>query len=196
MKLGPGGIREIEFIVQAFQLLRGGSDRRLQTQSLLSVLPLLEGEKLLRRVRGDGARARRTVFLRRLENRLQMIADEQTHDVPDGRPGARAPRARHGRTSDGTTSSASSPLHRAHRERATFTPCVRARAMRAVRRRRPSTSSRCGMRSGAGLRCAKPCERHRDRRGRCGCAACSRSGCESACACSGSRTSAASDCRR
>ena len=39
IKLGPGGIREIEFIVQAFQLVRGGQDRRLQSRSLLKVLP-------------------------------------------------------------------------------------------------------------------------------------------------------------
>ena len=38
MKLGPGGIREIEFIVQAFQLIRGGQDRRIQSQSLLDVI--------------------------------------------------------------------------------------------------------------------------------------------------------------
>ena len=43
VKLGPGGIREIEFIVQAFQLLRGGSTPRLQTRSLLDALPLLAG---------------------------------------------------------------------------------------------------------------------------------------------------------
>ena len=47
VKLGPGGIREIEFIVQAFQLIRGGQDRRMQTPSLLAVLPQLAGGKLL-----------------------------------------------------------------------------------------------------------------------------------------------------
>ena len=47
VKLGPGGIREIEFIVQAFQLLRGGSNPRLQTRSLLEALPQLAGQKLL-----------------------------------------------------------------------------------------------------------------------------------------------------
>jgi glutamate-ammonia-ligase adenylyltransferase len=82
VKLGPGGIREIEFIVQAFQLLRGGSDRRLQSQSLLAVLPLLCGEKLLpAAVVADLSAAYR--FLRQLENRLQMLADEQTHDLPE-----------------------------------------------------------------------------------------------------------------
>ena len=81
VKLGPGGIREIEFTVQAFQLLRGGSDPRLRSPSLLTVLPLLAGQKLL----SAGAVQELSVayeFLRRLENRLQMIADEQTHRLP------------------------------------------------------------------------------------------------------------------
>ena len=81
VKLGPGGIREIEFIVQAFQLIRGGQDRRMQTQSLLAVLPQLAGGKLLpARVAQDLATA--YLFLRRLENRLQMLGDAQTHTVP------------------------------------------------------------------------------------------------------------------
>ena len=41
IKLGPGGIREIEFIVQSLQLIRGGTERRLQSASLLHTLPLL-----------------------------------------------------------------------------------------------------------------------------------------------------------
>ena len=47
LKLGRGGIREIEFIVQSMQLARGGSDRRLQNASLLTVLPMLAGSKLV-----------------------------------------------------------------------------------------------------------------------------------------------------
>jgi glutamate-ammonia-ligase adenylyltransferase len=81
VKLGPGGIREIEFIVQSFQLIRGGQDRRMQTTSLLAVLPQLAGGKLLPgRVAQELEAA--YVFLRRLENRLQMLADQQTHTVP------------------------------------------------------------------------------------------------------------------
>jgi glutamate-ammonia-ligase adenylyltransferase len=85
VKLGPGGIREIEFIVQAFQLIRGGQDRRLQTPSLLTALPQLAGGKLL------PPRAARELeaaylFLRRLENRLQMLADAQTHTIPPDAP--------------------------------------------------------------------------------------------------------------
>jgi glutamate-ammonia-ligase adenylyltransferase len=81
VKLGPGGIREIEFIVQSFQLIRGGQDRRMQTTSLLSVLPQLAGGKLLP---GRVAQELEAAygFLRRLENRLQMLADQQTHTVP------------------------------------------------------------------------------------------------------------------
>jgi [glutamine synthetase] adenylyltransferase / [glutamine synthetase]-adenylyl-L-tyrosine phosphorylase len=81
VKLGPGGIREIEFIVQAFQLIRGGQDRRIQTPSLLTVLPQLAGGKLLpARVALELESA--YLFLRRLENRLQMLGDAQTHTIP------------------------------------------------------------------------------------------------------------------
>ena len=81
VKLGPGGIREIEFIVQAFQLIRGGSDPRLQSRELLTVLPLLQGAKLLDadEVRELAAAYR---YLRRVENRLQEWNDEQTHALP------------------------------------------------------------------------------------------------------------------
>jgi [glutamine synthetase] adenylyltransferase / [glutamine synthetase]-adenylyl-L-tyrosine phosphorylase len=86
VKLGPGGIREIEFIVQAYQLIRGGADPRLQTRSLLEALPLLAGQKLLPTETvaelGDSYR-----FLRRVENRLQERNDEQTHDLPQDETG-------------------------------------------------------------------------------------------------------------
>jgi glutamate-ammonia-ligase adenylyltransferase len=85
IKLGPGGIREIEFIVQVFQLLRGGSDQRLQSQSLLRVLPLLAGQKLL--PAGVVQELRSSyLYLRQLENRLQMLNDEQTHSLPEDAP--------------------------------------------------------------------------------------------------------------
>ncbi len=89
VKLGRGGIREIEFIVQAMQLVRGGSDPRLRLPSLLAVLPRLAGQKLLpeEAVRELGAAYE---FLRRMENRLQMYADEQIHSLPtDGERRAR-----------------------------------------------------------------------------------------------------------
>ncbi|HEY6642540.1 bifunctional [glutamate--ammonia ligase]-adenylyl-L-tyrosine phosphorylase/[glutamate--ammonia-ligase] adenylyltransferase [Povalibacter sp.] len=81
VKLGPGGIREIEFIVQAFQLIRGGGDRRLQNRELQTVLPLLASQRLLGRdAVADLQAAYR--FLRLVENRLQEWNDEQTHQLP------------------------------------------------------------------------------------------------------------------
>lgn len=82
IKLGPGGIREIEFIVQAFQLIRGGSDRRLQGRELRLMLPQLVGQRLLRQAAvADLDAAYR--HLRVLENRLQQWNDEQTHQLPE-----------------------------------------------------------------------------------------------------------------
>ncbi|HEX4052436.1 MAG TPA: bifunctional [glutamate--ammonia ligase]-adenylyl-L-tyrosine phosphorylase/[glutamate--ammonia-ligase] adenylyltransferase, partial [Steroidobacteraceae bacterium] len=82
IKLGHGGIREIEFIVQSFQLIRGGQDRRLQSSSLRTALPLLLGAKLLPAA-AVAELDEAYVFLRRLENRLQMQADRQIHRLPD-----------------------------------------------------------------------------------------------------------------
>jgi glutamate-ammonia-ligase adenylyltransferase len=86
VKLGPGGIREIEFIVQAYQLIRGGADPRLQTRSLLEALPRLARQKLLPAATVaellDSYR-----FLRRVENRLQERNDEQTHELPQDESG-------------------------------------------------------------------------------------------------------------
>ena len=81
VKLGPGGIREIEFIVQSHQLIRGGSERRLQSSSLLHTLPLLSGARLLSSAITTELAAAYE-FLRRLENRLQMYQDQQTHALP------------------------------------------------------------------------------------------------------------------
>jgi glutamate-ammonia-ligase adenylyltransferase len=81
VKLGPGGIREIEFIVQAFQLIRGGRDKRLQTQSLLKALAILESARSFPQGVAEELRAA-YVFLRDLENRLQMLADTQEHRLP------------------------------------------------------------------------------------------------------------------
>jgi glutamate-ammonia-ligase adenylyltransferase len=82
VKLGPGGIREIEFIVQAFQLIRGGRDRRLQTTSLLKALATLGDIRLLPpHVVAELRDA--YIYLRRLENRLQMLADAQVHRLPE-----------------------------------------------------------------------------------------------------------------
>jgi glutamate-ammonia-ligase adenylyltransferase len=81
LKLGRGGIREIEFIVQSMQLVRGGSDRRLQNAALLEVLPLLSGSRLLSSPAVEELR-NCYLTLRKAENALQMIRDEQIHAVP------------------------------------------------------------------------------------------------------------------
>ena len=81
LKLGAGGIRELEFIVQSMQLVRGGSDGRLQNASLLEVLPLLADSKILSPpVVAQLEDAYRV--LRKAENAVQMIRDEQTHSIP------------------------------------------------------------------------------------------------------------------
>jgi glutamate-ammonia-ligase adenylyltransferase len=86
VKLGPGGIREIEFIVQSFQLMRGGSDRRLQSRELRTVLPLLIGQRFLgREAVAELDAAYR--YLRVVENRLQQWNDEQTHQLPEDEMG-------------------------------------------------------------------------------------------------------------
>ena len=84
IKLGPGGIREIEFIVQAFQLVRGGRNRELRTRSLLRALPQLASDRQLGQV-AVASLAAAYRFLRTLENRLQAMDDRQTHDLPDDR---------------------------------------------------------------------------------------------------------------
>ena len=81
IKLGPGGIREAEFIVQTLQLVRGGSDPALQGRELQSVLPRLVNSRGLSSEGADQLLAAYR-FLRRLENFVQGIRDEQTHDLP------------------------------------------------------------------------------------------------------------------
>ena len=81
IKLGPGGIREIEFIAQVFQLIRGGRDSALQIRPTLKVLPLLVERRLLTPESGQEL-IRAYDFLRRLEHRLQYVDDAQTHRLP------------------------------------------------------------------------------------------------------------------
>ena len=81
VKLGPGGIREIEFIVQALQLTRGGRDLKLQTPSLRAALARLGALRLLP-AEAVAQLECAYVYLRRLENRLQMLDDAQTHALP------------------------------------------------------------------------------------------------------------------
>ena len=81
VKLGPGGIREIEFIGQAFQLIRGGRDRDLQIRPILPVLERIADRNLLP---GYVVRELNEAyeFLRLVENRVQAWRDEQTHLLP------------------------------------------------------------------------------------------------------------------
>ena len=82
VKLGPGGIREIEFIAQVFQLIRGGRDRALQIKPTLEVLKLLvERAQLDADAVTQLSAAYR--FLRKLEHRLQYLDDAQTHMLPE-----------------------------------------------------------------------------------------------------------------
>jgi len=82
LKLGQGGIREIEFFVQAFQILRGGRNHRLQCSGIFAAFEALQQHKIvdlpsLQKLRDAYC------FLRLLENRVQMFEDQQTHDLPD-----------------------------------------------------------------------------------------------------------------
>ncbi|WKE64749.1 bifunctional [glutamate--ammonia ligase]-adenylyl-L-tyrosine phosphorylase/[glutamate--ammonia-ligase] adenylyltransferase [Gallaecimonas kandeliae] len=82
IKLGPGGIREVEFLVQVFQLIRGGREPALRTPSLLAVLALLP--KLGVMTEEETVQLRDSyLFLRSAENNLQAIADEQTQTLPE-----------------------------------------------------------------------------------------------------------------
>jgi glutamate-ammonia-ligase adenylyltransferase len=81
IKLGPGGIREVEFIGQAFQIIRGGREPRLQIRPILKVLDLVAEFGLL----GPQAVAELQEgyrFLRLVENRIQAWRDQQTHLLP------------------------------------------------------------------------------------------------------------------
>jgi glutamate-ammonia-ligase adenylyltransferase len=83
IKLGPGGIREVEFTAQVFQLIRGGRDSSLQIRPTLAVLELLATKGLL----SPEAVAQLTeayLYLRKLEHRLQYLEDAQTHELPAG----------------------------------------------------------------------------------------------------------------
>ncbi len=82
VKLGPGGIREIEFIGQAFQLIRGGRDKALQERGILKVLTTLGASNCLPSSITSELQES-YIYLRKVENRLQEYADRQTHSLPD-----------------------------------------------------------------------------------------------------------------
>ena len=81
VKLGPGGIREVEFIGQAFQLIRGGQEVALQQREIQIILGVLQELELMSV--DDVATLKFAYrFLRRVENHIQQYQDKQTHDLP------------------------------------------------------------------------------------------------------------------
>ncbi|KQP50146.1 glutamate-ammonia-ligase adenylyltransferase [Pseudorhodoferax sp. Leaf274] len=83
VKLSRGGIREIEFIVQLLQVVRGGQFPELRTRSTLDALPRLARAGLMPQATAE-ALAQAYVFLRRVEHRIQYLDDQQTHVLPSG----------------------------------------------------------------------------------------------------------------
>lgn len=82
VKLGSGGIREVEFIVQAFQLIRGGQDKLLRTRELVTVLRILAGDGYLPQSACQELE-KAYLFLRDSEHTLQALEDKQTQLLPD-----------------------------------------------------------------------------------------------------------------
>jgi glutamate-ammonia-ligase adenylyltransferase len=95
IKLGRGGIRELEFVAQSLTLIYGGRDPRLRTERTLDALSRLKSYGYL-----SPERARRLaeayLFLRDVEHKLQIVAGRQTHTLPADQPAIRALAARMG----------------------------------------------------------------------------------------------------
>jgi glutamate-ammonia-ligase adenylyltransferase len=83
VKLGPGGIREIEFFVNALQLLHGGQKPAVRERNTLRALRKLDREGLVASADAE-ALEEAYLFLRRVENHLQMMEERQTHRLPAG----------------------------------------------------------------------------------------------------------------
>ena len=81
VKLGRGGIREIEFTVQLLQVVRGGQFPELRTRPTLTALQRITTAKLMPAATAK-AMARAYVFLRQVEHRIQYLDDQQTHVLP------------------------------------------------------------------------------------------------------------------
>lgn len=81
IKRGPGGIREIEFIAQVFQLIRAGRMKALQVRPTVQALRVLRARAIIDDSEADALLAAYD-FLRRIEHRLQYREDAQTHDLP------------------------------------------------------------------------------------------------------------------
>lgn len=85
IKLGAGGIREVEFIVQSLQLIQGGRDTQLQERNVFKVLPLLVKAKLLPQAVADSL-IDSYQFLRRVEHYIQEFDEKQTQNLPNNLP--------------------------------------------------------------------------------------------------------------
>lgn len=85
IKLGPGGIREIEFMVQTFQLVRGGREPALQQNNFAKTLSSLGDQQIMTDQAIEQLKTGYD-FLRRTEHRLQMVADRQTQTLPPPGP--------------------------------------------------------------------------------------------------------------
>lgn len=81
LKLGYGGIREIEFFIQALQLINAGKNRHLRERNSLRALQLLCAEALITVEERDNLTAAYR-FLRTAEHRIQMVHEQQTHNLP------------------------------------------------------------------------------------------------------------------
>ena len=81
LKVGRGGIREVEFITQSYQLIRGGREPKLQTQRLYEALANLVKSRIVDQSQAD-CLLKAYRFLRNTEHCLQMIDDQQTHVLP------------------------------------------------------------------------------------------------------------------
>lgn len=82
IKLGAGGIREVEFIVQALQMVRGGREANLQTQSLLKALNELTISQVMQESEAQELKSN-YLYLRKVEQYLQIFDDQQTQTLPD-----------------------------------------------------------------------------------------------------------------
>ena len=89
LKLGRGGIREVEFFAQTQQLIAGGRDSRLRASGTIAALNALVATERLDQAVCD-ALTEDYAYLRKVEHRLQMVADEQTHTLPDDAAGIAA----------------------------------------------------------------------------------------------------------
>ncbi|MEY4713490.1 MAG: hypothetical protein RIS88_2940 [Pseudomonadota bacterium] len=115
VKLSRGGIREIEFIVQLLQVVRGGQFPELRTRPTLQALQRVAAAGLMPQATAD-ALAEAYVFLRRVEHRIQYLDDQQTHVLPMGCEAADGDLAWIGRTMGYPDCTAFLQVLDAHRE--------------------------------------------------------------------------------